>query len=197
VAQSAINKFFQGIEKKKFTQLRDRNDLWFLLAMVTAQKARDHAQRAHRKKRGGGWNDLGDSVLVDVAAAETSPSDEVMMAEELDRLLNALGDETLRQIAIWKMQDYTIKEIAQRLGRSPRTVSLKLELIKRRWIEGGHVELDWLLKALGDETLRQIAQWKREGNTIEEIAQRLGCSPRTVSRKLKLNHGFRIEGGDA
>jgi DNA-binding CsgD family transcriptional regulator len=48
-------------------------------------------------------------------------------------LLDGLGDERLRQIAIWKMEGYTGEEIAAKLGCSPRTVANKIELIKRAW----------------------------------------------------------------
>jgi RNA polymerase sigma factor (sigma-70 family) len=41
-----------------------------------------------------------------------------------------------------------------------------------------------LLAELGDEQLRQVAQWKVEGFTNEEIAAQLGRAPSTVERKL-------------
>ena len=54
-----------------------------------------------------------------------------------------------------------------------------------------------LLGRLGDETLRRIAAWKLEGNTNEEIAARLGCSRRTVERKLGvIRSGWRAAGPD-
>jgi DNA-directed RNA polymerase specialized sigma24 family protein len=43
-----------------------------------------------------------------------------------------------------------------------------------------------LLAALGDDTLRAVAQAKMEGYTTEEIAKRLRFSPRTVERKVDL-----------
>ncbi len=43
-----------------------------------------------------------------------------------------------------------------------------------------------LLDVLPDGTLRQIAQWKLEGYTNEEVRDRLGCSLRTVANKLEL-----------
>jgi DNA-directed RNA polymerase specialized sigma24 family protein len=43
-----------------------------------------------------------------------------------------------------------------------------------------------LLDALGDPQLCSIALWKMEGYTDEEIATRLGCTVRTVQRKLLL-----------
>jgi DNA-directed RNA polymerase specialized sigma24 family protein len=38
----------------------------------------------------------------------------------------------------------------------------------------------------GPGELRQVALWKMEGLAAPEIAQRLGCAPRTVERKLRL-----------
>ena len=43
-----------------------------------------------------------------------------------------------------------------------------------------------LLQRLEDTQLRAIAVWKWEGYTIEEMATMLGCSSRTILRKLKL-----------
>jgi DNA-directed RNA polymerase specialized sigma24 family protein len=43
-----------------------------------------------------------------------------------------------------------------------------------------------LLDGLGDPQLRQIAQWKMEGYTSGEIANRTGCTERTVERKLRV-----------
>jgi DNA-directed RNA polymerase specialized sigma24 family protein len=42
-----------------------------------------------------------------------------------------------------------------------------------------------LLDQLGDTELRGIAVSRMEGYSIEEIAGRLGCAPRTVERKLR------------
>ncbi len=43
-----------------------------------------------------------------------------------------------------------------------------------------------LLDRLADATLRQIALWRMEGYTSDEIAERLGCARRTVARRLDL-----------
>jgi DNA-directed RNA polymerase specialized sigma24 family protein len=47
-------------------------------------------------------------------------------------------------------------------------------------------ECQRLLTRLDDPELRQIAVWKMEGYTNEEIASRMSCVERTVERKLKL-----------
>lgn len=46
-------------------------------------------------------------------------------------------------------------------------------------------QCEYLLAALPDEQVRQIALWKLEGYTNEEIAAKLECAPRTVERKLQ------------
>lgn len=43
-----------------------------------------------------------------------------------------------------------------------------------------------LMARLGDDTLRQVAHLKMEGYTHPEIADRLGCSERSVARKVEL-----------
>lgn len=45
-------------------------------------------------------------------------------------------------------------------------------------------ELERLVKSLGDASLRQIVEKKIAGFTNDEIAEELGCSVRTVIRKL-------------
>jgi DNA-directed RNA polymerase specialized sigma24 family protein len=43
-----------------------------------------------------------------------------------------------------------------------------------------------LLAALGDQGLEAVALARMEGYTVEEIAARLGCAPRSVKRKLQV-----------
>jgi DNA-binding CsgD family transcriptional regulator len=39
----------------------------------------------------------------------------------------------LAQIAVWKMEGHTDKEVAQQLGCATRTVERKLERIREKW----------------------------------------------------------------
>ncbi|WP_439625014.1 ECF-type sigma factor [Gemmata sp.] len=43
-----------------------------------------------------------------------------------------------------------------------------------------------LLDRLGDPALRAVAELRLEGHSVEEVASRLGCVPRTIERKLNL-----------
>src|SRR5260370_27999503 len=53
-ALSAFDTFCRGAEQGKFPQLRDRNNLWRLLGVITARKGIDQVQRARTQKAGGG-----------------------------------------------------------------------------------------------------------------------------------------------
>jgi DNA-directed RNA polymerase specialized sigma24 family protein len=43
-----------------------------------------------------------------------------------------------------------------------------------------------LMARLSDDSLREVARLRMEGYSIEEVASRLGCSLRTVARKLEI-----------
>jgi DNA-directed RNA polymerase specialized sigma24 family protein len=57
-----------------------------------------------------------------------------MMAEECRRLLDGLGDDALREVAVARMEGYTNDEIADRLGCARRTVARRLDLIRKTWM---------------------------------------------------------------
>jgi DNA-directed RNA polymerase specialized sigma24 family protein len=46
-------------------------------------------------------------------------------------------------------------------------------------------EYQRLLRSLGDAQLESVAVWRMEGHSVGEIANRLGCAPRSVKRKLQ------------
>jgi DNA-directed RNA polymerase specialized sigma24 family protein len=51
-------------------------------------------------------------------------------------------------------------------------------------------ECDRLLTALQDPELRRIALLRMDGFSVEEVAIKIGCAPRSVKRKLKLIRGI-------
>ena len=48
----------------------------------------------------------------------------------MHRFLDALDDDTLRQIALWKLENYSHQEMAKKLGVSEETIRRKLNRIK-------------------------------------------------------------------
>jgi DNA-directed RNA polymerase specialized sigma24 family protein len=145
VALSAFDSFCRGAAQGRFPQLSDRDDLWQLLAVITARKVIDLVQHERRQKRGGGAVQ-GESALAGLHACaggrvsleqivgrEPSPAFAAQLAEECRRLLRNLADDELRSVALWKMEGYTNEEIAAKLGCVLRTVERKLRLIRSHW----------------------------------------------------------------
>src|SRR5262249_54862515 len=127
-----------------FPQLRDRDHLWRLLVVITARKALDQIAYDGRKRRGGGKvqgesrissGEPGpdEASIEQIVGDEPSPEFAAQVAEQYERLLERLGDDTLRQVAVWKMEGLTADEIGERLDCSPRTVARKFDMIRAIW----------------------------------------------------------------
>ena len=152
-ALSAFNSFCAGAARGKFPQLADREELWRLLVVITARKAMAQAARQGRQRRGGGrvveeavlfGHGLGGgdgslAGLERIADQGPSPEFAAMMAEECRRLLDALDDDSLRQVAVSRMEGYNNDEIAEQLGCARRTIARRLELIRKTWLAAEEV----------------------------------------------------------
>lgn len=143
VALSAFDSFCRRAERGQFPRLENRDDLWQVLFVLTVRKAIDQARREGRKIRGGGrvrsLDDLADLSVEALLDLEPTPALAAQIGDECRRLLDMLGDEALRSVALWKMEGYTNAEIAARLGCVEQTVERKLQRIRRRWErEAGH-----------------------------------------------------------
>ncbi len=146
VALSAFHSFCQGLRAGRFPDITDGHDLWRLLVVITARKAADLANHNRRQKRGAGAV-RGDSALASprhegeggggawgkVIGSEPTPEFSCQVREELDRLLALLGDATLTEIAMAKLEGHSNDEIASQLQVVPRTIERKLALIRQRW----------------------------------------------------------------
>ena len=143
VALSAFAAFCRRAEQGRLPQVRDRRDLWRLLVAMTVRMAVDEVRRENRQKRGGGERIAGGPLAGRSGDAnpdqfpdrQPTPEFVAQVAEECDRLLGSLDDETLKAIAVWKTEGYTNAEIAANLGVVLRTVERKLLAIRKRWSE--------------------------------------------------------------
>jgi DNA-directed RNA polymerase specialized sigma24 family protein len=141
VALSAMDSFFRAAAAGKFPKLNDRHGLWPLLVTITTRKAIKVNKHEQSQKEGGG-KVRGDSALTGGSSAEPGwqqvlgrkpdPAFAWLVAEEFERVL-ALLPESLRSVALWKMEGFTNSEIAAKLGRIERTVEIKLQRIRRLW----------------------------------------------------------------
>jgi DNA-directed RNA polymerase specialized sigma24 family protein len=140
-ALSAFASFCRCAQLGRFPRLLDRDDLWQVLVVLTARKARRQASYENARKRGGGRPAETpasgsaadeDSAVEQILSREPTPEFAAQVAEEYQRLLDGLGDDQLRAVAVWKMEGYTNEEIAAKLRRTPRSVERKLQLIRRK-----------------------------------------------------------------
>jgi DNA-directed RNA polymerase specialized sigma24 family protein len=143
VALSAFDSFIRGLDRGKFRQIEDRNDLWRLLLVITVRKAADLANREGRLKRGGGRVNESSKAgasgpglsLEEVLSVEPTPEVAAMIQDELRFLLGKLVDPNLKTIALKKMEGYTDEEIAQQQNCVRRTIVRKLGVIRKLWAD--------------------------------------------------------------
>ena len=144
IALSAFKSFHRRTRRGDFPHLDDRDDLWVQLVTLTRQKVIDLERREGALKRDyrrllseaeliGSQADGDGNGLARFAGQEPDPAFSALMTEECRRLLDCLGDPTLRQIALAKMGMYTNQEIAAKSGRSLSWVNRKLDLIRNIW----------------------------------------------------------------
>jgi DNA-directed RNA polymerase specialized sigma24 family protein len=144
VALSAFASFVRAVEHGRFPKLDDRDDLWQVLLVLAARKAGKLCRQESAGKRGGGrvaaFSELGgdDSAQPEpeFPGDEPDPAEAAALAETCARMLDRLGKEDLRQVALWRLEGYGNAEIARRLGRHAGTVERKLQMIREIWESG-------------------------------------------------------------
>lgn len=145
IAQSAFHSMCEGVIAGRFSDVRSRDELWWLLLKLTRQKAVNHRRREGAKKRGGGRvhtetalsttsADQDSFALDQLIGQDPTPEFLVALEEEHQRLLGLLRDDRLREIAILRIEGYAVADVAGRLGISLRSVERKLQLIREVWI---------------------------------------------------------------
>lgn len=136
IALSAMKSALLGVQHHQYPNLNDRTGLWPLLVTITRRKAANEIKRQRTQKR-----DRACEVHVDdpgqLRDGECSPDFALQLADEIRRLVRALGDETLETIARLKLAGVDNDEIARQLGVSPRTVARKLVRIRQEWDQAG------------------------------------------------------------
>ena len=140
IALNAFESVCRRAEQGRFPRLCDRNDLWQLLVVIAFRKTCNQIKHEVVRQPPNGHvinasalaGDEG-ALFADMISREPSPEMVAQSAEECRRLLAELGDEQLRQVALWKLEGYTNDEIAPKLGRKRCAVERKLNKIRLRW----------------------------------------------------------------
>jgi RNA polymerase sigma factor (sigma-70 family) len=146
---AAFEEFVERARLGKFPKLRDRDDLWQILLLITDRRAVDHVRRELAYARHvKGESALAapratasaDSPLASVSAREPTPDEAAAFADDVANLLDRLHDDELQSIVGYRLAGYTDNEIAQRLQCSLRTVERRLKEIREHWSDLAPVE---------------------------------------------------------
>jgi DNA-directed RNA polymerase specialized sigma24 family protein len=144
VLQSMYKSFCQNQREGRY-QLRDRHDVWGMLLRITIRKVSSAAERHRAGCRdvgreevalpGGAEDSLGSQWLLDhLAGSGPSPAEVAEVNDEMERLFRLLPED-LRRIVLWRLEGYSNQEIAGMIGRTERSVEIKLQRVRRRWEE--------------------------------------------------------------
>ncbi len=137
VALSAFKSFCLGAQNGRFDNIEDRDSLWRLLVVITARKAADLAAYQKMQKRDvarvqeGGKDD--DAMIDRMVGQEPTPEFAALIGEEFRLKLESLESNSLRQIALLKMEGYSNEEIAEQQQCSLTTVKRRLRMIRQTW----------------------------------------------------------------
>jgi DNA-directed RNA polymerase specialized sigma24 family protein len=138
-ATNALYSFFRRAEQGQFPELAGRDDLWRLLVTITARKVANQIEheccerRDVRRRQEPEPDADAESPLERVLSREPDPAFLAGMADQCRHLLDALGDEQLRDLALLKLEGHTNQAIADRLDVALSTVERRLALIRERW----------------------------------------------------------------
>lgn len=141
VALSTLNALCQAAQQGRLANVQDRHDLWRLLVTCTLNRARNLRLHENRLKRRaelvaetGSRTDAG---LGNVPSSEPTPEEAAQLADELRHVMQRLDAEDpthrLREVALLKLEGYTVEEIARRQQCARKTVSLRLSVIRGLW----------------------------------------------------------------
>jgi RNA polymerase sigma factor (sigma-70 family) len=132
IVQSVCRTFLVRAREGQF-HLADSDSLWRLLCAITLTKVRQKARFHGRQKRSFQREASLDTRVAGglAGAAEPTPAEAAEFADQLEQLLAGLEDEE-RQIILLRLEQYTLEEVAERLGCSERTVRRILKRVQSR-----------------------------------------------------------------
>ncbi len=139
VVQSVFRSFFTRQVEGQF-EIGNWESLWAMLAVITLRKCGNRIEYFQAAKRNvqrnvpGGMkpNESEESRLAwEGIAREPSPAEAAVLTETLEELMSGL-DERERLILSLRLQEYTVQEIGEQVGRSERTIARVLERVRKR-----------------------------------------------------------------
>ena len=140
VALSAFKSLCKGVRNGQVADDMDRDHLWKLMATITLRKVYDCIRHQNRQKRNPvkyretrKWDADPTYAINELVAREPTPALTIQMEDEFQQMLNSLVHVDLQEISILKLEGFTNREIADRMGCGLSTVERKLRTIRQIW----------------------------------------------------------------
>jgi RNA polymerase sigma factor (sigma-70 family) len=131
IVLSAYRSFFIGARDGKFTLSRS-GDLWRLLVAITLHKLYRHARKEGAERRAlAAWQFEATATIHPDFSREPSPEEAVTLADELAALFSKL-DPFARRVLELRLQDRSLAEISESIGRCERTIRRTLAAIRQQ-----------------------------------------------------------------
>lgn len=136
VALSVLKSVCIGLKAGRFSDLQSSESLWRMLLVICGRKISNQRAFLSRGKRNQQQQvalDSDDQLFADLISHEPTPELAMELTENMNRLLELLERDELKEIAILKMQGYTNQEISLQQKWSVSTVERKLRTIRTLW----------------------------------------------------------------
>lgn len=143
VVLDTVEACFRALREQRYPRIKNREDLWKLLAVIAERKAIDQIRKS-KKGVDGIRGKVSFRVMSDTSSvadgmqewpcSEPTPEFAAIFAENLYEYLDRLNDH-LKQVALLKMEGYKNSEIAEKIGRSIPSVERYLKLIRATWTD--------------------------------------------------------------
>ncbi|MDB4545003.1 ECF-type sigma factor, partial [bacterium] len=145
--QDAVQSMFlslcQGLKADRYPDLQNRDNLWRLMLVMTGRKI-SKRHRFDRQLKRDNRRLLTDSYFVQnsqdrnspnlyPSAAEPTPELLAEFADTSSALIEALGTDNLKDVALLRIEGFDDCEIASRLQCSRSTVQRRLVMIRKIW----------------------------------------------------------------
>jgi RNA polymerase sigma-70 factor (ECF subfamily) len=137
VLQSVFRSFFLRCADRRF-DLKSWENLWGLLVVITLRKCNRQLRHFHADRRDLRQElaqPMGDSSSqaheLTVIAHDPTPEEVSRLLETIEEMMRDL-DERERRIVELRLQEYTLQEISDRVGRTERTVQRVLQRVRKR-----------------------------------------------------------------
>ena len=120
IATDAFAEFFCALREGKFASLKDRSEIWKLLATIAVRKSLANYRFENAKRRGGGRTVVSFEEAGQKNAGMYSSNDH-FSNEDIEELIQSISNPMLAKVARMKIQGLETHDIAEEMNCSLRT----------------------------------------------------------------------------